>query len=108
MKPKSKRKHGLSRLERALQASIRQELWIKSIRLELLELSARIARVEASPKAPNTLYYFGTQTPVSQQDQLKICPFPGCGLGVYPEHTHAAMLRPSYGGVGSLLGPIKP
>lgn len=42
----SKRKHGKSRLERCLEASIRQELWIKSMKLQLAELSVRVARVE--------------------------------------------------------------
>ena len=45
-KAHSTRKHGLSRLERLLQASISHEIRIKSLRRELLELSARIARVE--------------------------------------------------------------
>lgn len=54
-KPKAKRSHGLSRLERLLQASISHEIRIKSLRRELLELSARIARVEAPPGIYGTL-----------------------------------------------------
>lgn len=52
---KPKRSHGLSRLERLLQASISHEVKIKSLRRELLELSARIARVEATPAVCNDI-----------------------------------------------------
>jgi hypothetical protein len=42
----SKRKHGLSRLERLLESSIRQELAIKGLRDSLMTLSLRVALLE--------------------------------------------------------------
>jgi hypothetical protein len=49
MRAKAKRKHGLSRLEKLLQASIRQELQIKALRRDLCALSARIGQIEHCP-----------------------------------------------------------
>jgi hypothetical protein len=51
MKAKKKthsiRKHGLSRLEKLLQASIRQELKIKALRRDLCALSLQFAQFKA-------------------------------------------------------------
>jgi hypothetical protein len=46
MATKPKRKHGLSRLERLLESSIRQELAIKGLRDSLMTLSLRVALLE--------------------------------------------------------------
>lgn len=43
------RKHGPSRLEKLLQDSIRHEIKIRSLRRELLALSAKIALIERCP-----------------------------------------------------------
>lgn len=45
----STRSHGPSRLERLLQQSIRHEIKIRSLRKELMSLSARIALIERCP-----------------------------------------------------------
>ena len=45
-KAHSTRKHGLSRLERLLEASIQHEVKIRGMRSQLLTLSMRIARIE--------------------------------------------------------------
>lgn len=43
------RKHGPSRLEKLLQQSIRHEIKIRSLRRELMTLSAKIALIEHCP-----------------------------------------------------------
>jgi hypothetical protein len=44
MRAKAKRKHGLSCLEKLLQASIRQELQIKALRRDLCQMSLELRR----------------------------------------------------------------
>jgi hypothetical protein len=46
---RSTRKHGLSRLEKLLEASISQELKIKRMKTELMTLSLRVAKIERCP-----------------------------------------------------------
>lgn len=49
MPTKPKRSHGPSRLERLLERSIQHEVKIRSLRRELLALSAKIAIIEHCP-----------------------------------------------------------
>ena len=72
---KKPRKHGLSRLEKLREASIRQELRIKAMRSQLLSLSMRIARLETAGSKNGSQDWFDPSNQQIVSDSSEVWPY---------------------------------